>query len=37
VDDSVAMDLGSFGGVFWLNQFNLEEWILFGDPTLEIN
>ncbi|HMA83033.1 MAG TPA: C25 family cysteine peptidase [Candidatus Thermoplasmatota archaeon] len=37
VDDPVAMDLGSFGGVFWLNQFNLEEWILFGDPTLEIN
>lgn len=36
VDDPVAMDLGSFGGVFWLNQFNLEEWILFGDPTLEI-
>ena len=37
VDDPVCMNLGSFGGVFWLNQFNLEEWILFGDPTLEIN
>jgi hypothetical protein len=37
LDDPEAMEFGSFGDVFWLNQFNLEEWILFGDPTLEIN
>ncbi len=37
LNDENAMQLGTFGGAFWLNQFNLEEWILFGDPTIVIN
>jgi hypothetical protein len=36
VEDDEAMKLGSLGGMFWLNQFNVEEWILFGDPTLTV-
>lgn len=36
LDDEKAMQLGDVAQVYWLNQFNLEEWIFFGDPTLEV-
>jgi len=36
LSDEKAMELGDFAQVYWLNQFNLEEWILFGDPTLQV-
>jgi len=36
LDDPDAMSIGRLPGLYWINNFNLEEWILFGDPTLRI-
>lgn len=36
LDDPEAMSIGELPGLYWINNFNLEEWILFGDPTLKI-
>jgi hypothetical protein len=36
LNDPEAMSIGKLPGLYWINNFNLEEWILFGDPTLKI-
>lgn len=36
LDDPDAMNLLDIDGLEWVNNFNLEEWILFGDPTLQV-
>jgi len=36
LDDPEAMSIGDLPGLYWINNFNLEEWILFGDPTLKV-
>jgi hypothetical protein len=36
LNDPDAMSIGRLPGLYWINNFNLEEWILFGDPTLKI-
>lgn len=36
LEDPDAMSISEIEGLQWINNFNLEEWILFGDPTLQI-
>ena len=36
LNDDFAIELGNLAKTSWLNYFNVEQWILFGDPTLNI-
>ena len=36
LNDPDAMSISDVEGFAWINNFNIEEWILFGDPTLQL-